>query len=87
MCGISGLYLSSVGADGALFEAFTNTLRHRGPDDEGYLAYDCDNRTVRELWGRGSHIQPGNSIQTLAPHAKRWRERSLLIKWPGFGGY
>lgn len=71
MCGISGLYLSGEGADGALFEAFTNTLRHRGPDDEGYLAYDCDTRTASELWGRDSHVQPGNPIQTLAPHARR----------------
>ena len=39
MCGIAGFWNFRTGcpADGSVVRAMTRALRHRGPDDEGYL--------------------------------------------------
>ncbi|MDP2173457.1 MAG: asparagine synthase (glutamine-hydrolyzing) [Candidatus Cloacimonadaceae bacterium] len=39
MCGISGIYCldARAGIDGAMLERMTGLIKHRGPDDEGYL--------------------------------------------------
>lgn len=56
MCGIAGIYTqhSSVGPE--FIERMTNALRHRGPDDEGYLAAWIPEKNVHHLSGRDSQI-------------------------------
>jgi asparagine synthase (glutamine-hydrolysing) len=52
MCGITGLWhLDHQKIDPGLFAAMTNTLRHRGPDDEGYVFFDTPRKLVSYLHG------------------------------------
>jgi asparagine synthase (glutamine-hydrolysing) len=52
MCGITGLWnLDHRKIHPGLFAAMTNTLRHRGPDDEGYVFFDTENGKYRYLHG------------------------------------
>ena len=52
MCGITGLWnLDHRKIHPGLFAAMTNTLRHRGPDDEGYVFFDTENGQYRYLHG------------------------------------
>ena len=52
MCGITGLWnLDHRKIHPGLFAAMTNTLRHRGPDDEGYVFFDTENGQYKYLHG------------------------------------
>ncbi len=52
MCGITGLWnLDQRKIHPGLFAAMTNTLRHRGPDDEGYVFFDTCEKGFRQLYG------------------------------------
>lgn len=52
MCGITGLWhFDHQKIDPGLFAAMTNTLRHRGPDDEGYVFFDTPNKEFAYLHG------------------------------------
>ena len=52
MCGITGLWnLDHRKIHPGLFAAMTNTLRHRGPDDEGYAFFDTPNQGYTSLHG------------------------------------
>ncbi len=52
MCGITGLWnLDHQKIHPPLFATMTNTLRHRGPDDEGYVFFDTENVRYRYLHG------------------------------------
>jgi asparagine synthase (glutamine-hydrolysing) len=52
MCGITGLWnLDQRKINPGLFAAMTNTLRHRGPDDEGYVFFDTPIMGYRYLHG------------------------------------
>jgi len=52
MCGIFGIwYLDGSPVDPAIVRRATTTLRHRGPDDEGYLLVDTAAGRLREYGG------------------------------------
>ena len=55
MCGITGI-LSRQGArvDPSLLLKMTNSIRHRGPDDEGYLLVDTSNNRSDHRSGNDS---------------------------------
>ena len=45
MCGFSGIYALEhpIGIDPIVLREMTDTIRHRGPDDEGYLLLNTAN--------------------------------------------
>lgn len=57
MCGIAGiLSLSGKEIDVKLLNAMTNIIRHRGPDDEGYLLVQRSSREFSNYSGKDSTI-------------------------------
>jgi asparagine synthase (glutamine-hydrolysing) len=64
MCGIAGIYSfkEKLNLDG--IKRMTDSLRHRGPDDEGFLAVNSVTREVYPLIGRGSGVE-GNRIESF----------------------
>lgn len=58
MCGIAGILgLGNRPIDCLLVKGMTDSLRHRGPDDEGYLAVSLKNNEVHHLVGPDSKVQ------------------------------
>lgn len=55
MCGIAG-YFSSNFQDGKTIFSLTNAIKHRGPDDEGYLAVNTYSSQIYELIGDDSVV-------------------------------
>jgi asparagine synthase (glutamine-hydrolysing) len=75
MCGITGIYRLSDPLDTRWIKTMTDTLRHRGPDDEGYLLADTltsrveerrGDDTVKELWGTLPPLNESTSLLDLA---------------------
>jgi len=62
MCGIAGVLSLQKNLSPALIKKTTDTLRHRGPDDEGYIAFSITEKQVYSLWGSDSKIQEGRPI-------------------------
>lgn len=62
MCGIAGIYSSKEKPENSWILTMTNALKHRGPDDEGFLAVDSKNRDVYHLTGTDSKV-PGRKIE------------------------
>ncbi len=46
MCGIAGIYDRTERVPFPVIKSLTDELRHRGPDDEGFLSYSPDSRTL-----------------------------------------
>jgi asparagine synthase (glutamine-hydrolysing) len=62
MCGIAGIsYFNDVAKTGEI-KRMTHSLRHRGPDDEGFLGVNFESRNVYPLIGKESRIE-GRSIE------------------------
>jgi asparagine synthase (glutamine-hydrolysing) len=57
MCGIVGVAAPRAAVSAGDVVRMNDTLRHRGPDDEGYLAVSFDTDSVIELSGRDSQVQ------------------------------
>jgi len=57
MCGIVGIYNFKEPIKPHLIQEMTDALKHRGPDDEGYLAIDFDKAIVHPLTGVESQIK------------------------------
>jgi len=55
MCGIAGIFAEQF-LDKRHIKNMTDTLRHRGPDDEGYLAVNTKNKKVWHLIGDDSKV-------------------------------
>jgi asparagine synthase (glutamine-hydrolysing) len=56
MCGIAGVFqLGGCPSPAGIFKA-TECLRHRGPDDEGYLAFDSTRGVATPLSGKDSQV-------------------------------
>jgi len=72
MCGIAGLIGAHEEVLCALAQEMANCLRHRGPDDEGYLTLRADG--VVELWA-GPDTDPTLRLPVLNP---RMRARVVL---------
>ncbi|MBX3348448.1 MAG: asparagine synthase (glutamine-hydrolyzing) [Nitrospira sp.] len=64
MCGIAGLLSIERYSNPHLIQKMTTLLRHRGPDDEGYLAYDAlvGNGVPRLLGGEESVDRSGPQL-------------------------
>lgn len=56
MCGIAGIFSLKKDVRAAWIKGMADTLRHRGPDDEGFLAADQDAGEAYPLTGAGSRI-------------------------------
>ncbi|MHC4359297.1 MAG: asparagine synthase (glutamine-hydrolyzing) [Planctomycetota bacterium] len=57
MCGIAGIYSFREKIEKSWVLNMTNVLKHRGPDDEGYLAVSSKNKEVYHLIGIDSKVQ------------------------------
>ncbi len=75
MCGINGMYRFREAVDPKWTKKMTDALRHRGPDDEGYLFVNTEtgsleersgDATVEELKSRLQHIDSGAPSYNLA---------------------
>ncbi len=56
MCGICGLFNTSSDANVSTLHSMANLLRHRGPDDEGYIAVSTRDGVVTSLGGADSQL-------------------------------
>ncbi len=56
MCGIAGLISFEGDIEPKYIESMNKILRHRGPDDEGFLGFDTKSLRVYELVGDESKI-------------------------------
>ncbi|WP_029165763.1 asparagine synthase (glutamine-hydrolyzing) [Aminiphilus circumscriptus] len=56
MCGICGLLNINSNANALTIHTMAQRLRHRGPDDEGYIAVSMRNGTVTPLGGADSQL-------------------------------
>lgn len=57
MCGIVGIYNFKEAVNPVLIKKMADTLKHRGPDDEGYLGIHFDIKKVYSLIGNDSQIE------------------------------
>jgi asparagine synthase (glutamine-hydrolysing) len=64
MCGIAGFGGIGVQVESQWIRTMTDTLKHRGPDDEGYLALTISPQKVFHLIGKDSKV-PGQSIEAF----------------------
>lgn len=56
MCGICGLLNINLNANASTLHSMANLLRHRGPDDEGYIAVSTRDGAVTPLGGADSQV-------------------------------
>jgi asparagine synthase (glutamine-hydrolysing) len=54
MCGIAGIVSKNGGIDPAPIPAMVSGLRHRGPDDQGYMAYSRSGTKLGRHWTAAS---------------------------------
>ena len=57
MCGIAGIFNSNQNIRTEWIVRMTNALKHRGPDDEGYLAVDTKTKDLNPLAGVDSKVK------------------------------
>jgi asparagine synthase (glutamine-hydrolysing) len=57
MCGIAGIFNHNTSVDSRHVKTMCDILRHRGPDDEGFLAVNIAERTTLPLYGSQSQIK------------------------------
>ena len=69
MCGIAGIATKGDKLNPGWIRGMMDIQRHRGPDDEGYLALDFNKRETVPLTGKDSAIT-GPSIDSYAGNAK-----------------
>lgn len=62
MCGIAGVYSFKGKAEIGWIKSMTDTLKNRGPDDEGFLAVHTEMNNIQHLTGSDSTIE-GPSIE------------------------
>ena len=61
MCGIAGIYYFNGAVKTKEIRQMTESLRHRGPDDEGFLGVNFESKKVYPLMGKESRAE-GPSI-------------------------
>jgi asparagine synthase (glutamine-hydrolysing) len=71
MCGIAGLLSWERGADRTWIRRMTEAIRHRGPDDEGYLAVETATGRITPLAGPDSRVNDPQ-IDDYAGDANLW---------------
>ena len=57
MCGIAGIFSCNQNVRFEWIVKITNALKHRGPDDEGYLAVDTKTKDINPLAGADSKVK------------------------------
>lgn len=62
MCGICGIFRVKSNVSPAEILSMTNRIRHRGPDDEGYVAFNTREGKVTPLGGSDSKIYLPNIL-------------------------
>lgn len=87
MCGISGISSKDKKIESLWIRNMSDSLKHRGPDDEGYLAIDTHRRTTTHLCGQDSTIA-GLSIHHYQSYANLFLgHRRLSILDPSPAGH
>lgn len=64
MCGIAGIYSFKGKIENNWIKRMTDTLIHRGPDDEGFLAVNTETKEIRPLTGPDSQVA-GQRVETF----------------------
>ena len=59
MCGIAGIYSKHRKINATYIQMMTDALKHRGPDDEGFLAVNTKDSQIYELTGEDSVVSFG----------------------------
>ena len=80
MCGIVGVWnLTNKPVNYSLLKDITDVLRHRGPDDEGYVLLNSNNGDHKELIGKDSIwllvIEGSQSLTFLLWHISQCQMR------------
>lgn len=75
MCGIAGVFVRDGGLDRKVIRDMTFSIRHRGPDDEGYLFYNTYNGkldisgaldTPQDVYGRSFAYSPKKEFNEVS---------------------
>lgn len=67
MCGITCIYnLDGTVINTSQLEKITNKIRHRGPDDEGYLCIDTSTNQIEFAFGKDTHPELKNQLTPLS---------------------
>lgn len=69
MCGIAGIISVNSPLEVELINKMTQSLRHRGPDDEGFLGLDLKSKTIYNLYSQQSRVKEGYDISEFSNHA------------------
>lgn len=69
MCGITGVYSFKGTLDAMCIKRMTDTLRHRGPDDEGFLSVNFESGEAYPLTGKESQV-PGRKLEDFDKQAQ-----------------
>lgn len=90
MCGLAGMIRTDLKTvDCAVLEQMTNSLRHRGPDDEGYLLIDLPtgsaeprhgNDTVESVRATTKHLSESQEVKPTG--GLGWRRLAIIDPSP-----
>jgi asparagine synthase (glutamine-hydrolysing) len=69
MCGIAGLYQPKQPFSRRDVQGMADALRHRGPDDEGYVLYRPEGKALTPFHGDDSAVKVGRHIGAMEPAA------------------
>jgi asparagine synthase (glutamine-hydrolysing) len=69
MCGIAGIFSQTSLVSPQHIKSMCDILRHRGPDDEGYIGVDLQQNIVHSLVGKDSAVS-GQSIEKFNASAQ-----------------
>lgn len=76
MCGIGGIYnLNQKSVDAGVLERMTKIIRHRGPDDEGFLLVNTANGNVKHCAGTDTI----DAIKSTTPQLNNDIEANLAL--------
>ena len=68
MCGIAGFFSQNASLGGNDINRMSAAIKHRGPDDEGYLVYQCATGQADAYHGDDSVIKNGANISACPAH-------------------
>ena len=69
MCGIAGILSRTNYLDSELIISMNDAIRHRGPDDEGFLSYNSGNNSVK-LHDSHESFSPVENCNLLFGHRR-----------------
>ena len=88
MCGIAGIINFAEPLGAGLIETMTQTLRHRGPDDEGFIAFDTRKSKIKpvSLGGAETKVRTDFALKKFLTQANLYlghRRLAILDLSPG----